>query len=179
MRETDPLTTRAALAAGMTADQLRSKRWVAPFRGVHLDRVATPDPDVHSISQALIAVTSGSACISDRTAAEVYEWWLPTVEGTCTEITVAPESVVNRPGVRCHRRVLSAHDVSEWKGLPITTPVRTIVDLAGQLCLIDLVVLIDSAVRLGHCSIDELRDSTQQAGRRGVRNLRKALPLVT
>jgi hypothetical protein len=182
MHETDPLTTRAALAAGMTADQLRSKRWAAPFRGVHLERSTSLDPeaslDLHTTCRALVAVASGRPVISDRTAAELYGWWLPTPEQACMHVTVRPESVLDRPGVRCHRRILTADDISEWRGIPITSPLRTLVDLAGQLCLVDLVVIADAALQLGHCTIDELRSWVERGGWRGVRMLRRSLPLV-
>lgn len=181
MQDADPLTTKAALAGGMTADQLRSKRWTAPFRGVRLDRGAALDQqaslDLPTTARALAAVTNSSAVISDSTAAQMYGWWLPTLAQVRTHITAPPGCVVDRVGVRAHRRVLKADDVSEWQGIPITTPARTLVDLAEQLCLIDPVVVTDAALQLGHCSIEDLWIWARQAGRRGVRTLRSSLPL--
>ena len=182
---TDPVTTRAALAAGMTADQLRSKRWVSPLRGVHVERAAAsgegnaPDPcDLHITVRALVAVTNSHVVVSDRTAAELYEWWLPAPDHPCTHITVAPDAVVERPGVRCHRRILTQSDVRELRGVPITSPARTLVDLASEFCLIDLVVAMDAALHFGHCTMNDLHSSSRTGGWRGVRTFRRALSLA-
>jgi hypothetical protein len=102
---------------------------VSSFRGVHVERDAAsgegiaPDPfgprDLHTTVRALVAVTNTHAVMSDRTAAELYGWQLPTPDHLCTHITVAPDSVVERPGVRCRRRLLTQSDVREWRGVPI------------------------------------------------------------
>lgn len=146
------------------------------------DGGTAPNPsvahDLHTTARALVAVTNSEVVVSDRTAAELYGWWLPTPDRVCTHITVAPESVVGRPGVRCHRRILKPSDVRVWRGVPTTSPARTLVDLAGELCLIDLVVAVDAALHFGHCSMDELRTCAQQGGWRGVRTFRRAISLA-
>jgi hypothetical protein len=174
MHDVPPLTTRAALAQGMTRDLLRSKRWITPFRGVRLPAAGVNER--RQRCRALIAVTRGTTTISDDTAAELYAWWLASPDPRI-HITVSRATVVDRPGVCCHRRRLDAGDATEVAGIRVTTPTRTIADLASTLCLIDLVVLIDSALQTGSCSRAELDALIARRGTRGIRTLRRAVAL--
>ena len=58
----------------------------------------------------------------------------------------------------------------------MASPEWTIVELSEHLALLDLVALIDSALHLGHTTVDAIR-ATMRRGRRGVRVLRRALDL--
>ena len=175
MGNAEPIPTRLAAAAGLTPRQLRSKRWVTPFHGVRIDRSAAGD--LHAVCLALVAVARVPVVISDRTTAELYEWWLPRQPVQIIDVTVAPEHVIERPGVRCHRRVLDPCDVRELGGITVTSPVRTILDLAGHLPLIDLVVVIDSALQKRTCTLQQLLARANDRGVRGIARYRRALEL--
>jgi hypothetical protein len=171
----EPLPTRFAGAAGFTPDQLRSKAWAAPFHGVRIGSDAAVD--LRMVCSALTAVTRVPAVVSDRSAAALYGWWLPPGIADVTDISVAPEHVVERAGVRCHRRLLGPTDVRESGGISLTSPARTILDLAGQLPLIDLVVVMDAALHKRTCTLEQLAARAQDRGVRGITGYRRALQL--
>jgi len=175
MDRAEPLPTRFAAAAGLTRDQLRSKRWVTPFHGVRVDRDAPRD--LHGACSALTAVTRAPLVVSDRSAAALYGWWLPRRAVEVIEISVAPDSLVERPGVRCHRWALDPTDVRELDGVAMTSPARTILDLAAQLPLIDLVVAMDAALHKRTFTCEQLVARAQGRGLRGISRFRRALEL--
>lgn len=50
------------------------------------------------------------------------------------EVTVPTTAGRARPGITVHRvRALTAADVTRWHGIPVTTPARTLLDLAPRL----------------------------------------------
>jgi hypothetical protein len=59
----------------------------------------------------------------------------------------------------------------------LTSPVRTILDLAAQLPLIDLVVVMDAALQKKTCTRDELVARAHDRGVRGINRYRRALEL--
>jgi hypothetical protein len=175
MGHAEPIPTRLAAAAGLTPDQLRSKRWATPFHGVRIDRNAASD--VTTVYSALAAVARVPLVISDRSAAAMYEWWLPPQVDSVIDISVAPGGLIERVGVRCHRRVLDPKDVRELDGISLTSPARTILDLASQLSLIDLVVVMDAALHKRTCTLEQLVARAQDRGIRGITRFRRALTL--
>ncbi len=170
-----PIPTRLAATAGLTLGQLRSKRWATPFHGVRIDRAAVVD--LRMTCRALAAVARVAVVVSDRSAATVYDWWLPRRVLVLLEISVAPGNLVKRPGVRCHRRVFDPKDLRKVDGLVLTSPVRTILDLAAELPLIDLVVVMDSALQKKTCTREELAARAHDRGVRGIARYRRALEL--
>ena len=48
-------------------------------------------------------------------------------------------------------------------GLALTSPVRTLLDLAAQLPLIDLVVVIDAALKKRTCTLEQLSRALKTA----------------
>ena len=169
----DPFTTREALARGMTPAQLRSGRWRAPYAGVRLPRT---EVGIAADFAALLEVVRTPAVISGASAALLYGWWsTPALRSAATEITVPPDVVVCRAGVRARRSELPASAVRYRGGIPLTSPARTLVDLAAELSLVDLVVLIDAALHMRHCTKDQLDLAASAHGVRGVRKLRRGL----
>jgi hypothetical protein len=175
MLRVEPIPIRLAAAAGLTPGRLRSKRWATPFHGVRVDRAAAVD--LRTACRALTAVTRVPIVISDRSAAELSDWWLPRQVDALIDVSVAPGDLVERPGVRCHRRVLDPKDLRELDGIALTSPVRTILDLAAQLPLIDLVVVMDSALKKRACTREQLVARAQDRGVRGITRYRRALEL--
>ena len=171
----EPIPTRHASAAGFTPDQLRSKRWATPFHGVRVDRNATGD--LRTIYTALAAVARVPVIVSDRSAAARYRWWLPLRIDSDVDISVAPGNFIERVGVRCHRRAIDPKDVRHLDGIALTSPVRTILDLASQLPLIDLVIVMDAALHMRTCTLAELVARAQDRGVRGIVRFRRAVLL--
>jgi predicted transcriptional regulator of viral defense system len=82
-------------------------------------------------------------------------------------------------GVQYHRaRALNPRDVTMYRGIPVTTIARTLVDLADVLGPYELANVIHEAEFRGRFSERATRDAMQRAnGRRNLKALNKALEL--
>jgi very-short-patch-repair endonuclease len=173
-----PFTTQEALSAGITAGQLRGRRWESPFRGVHQARDGGP-ADLMSRCRALAKLMPDDVVFSGITVPRLLGWWLPQgAELAPLHATVPPDCRIRRHGVRTTRRPLEITDVLEYEGLRLTVGARTLADLATDWSLVDLVVMADSALRLGACSAAELALIASRPGGRGVRTLRRVATLA-
>ncbi|HEY8083664.1 MAG TPA: DUF559 domain-containing protein [Solirubrobacterales bacterium] len=75
-----------------------------------------------------------------------------------------------------HLRSLDSHDIDEHEGIPVTSPARTLVDLATQLPRSELERAINEADKLDLIDPDTLREELEgYRGQRGVRRLREIL----
>ena len=91
---------------------------------------------------AVLAAGEG-AVLSHLAAAVHWRMWRRRWEGIDV---LVPASRRPRPGFRVHRvRNLDRRDVTIYQGIPITTPARTLVDLAGTLTAHQLANVIHEA----------------------------------
>ena len=94
-----------------------------------------------------------------------HAWQLRLSEAAVVDVSVGCSGHVRRPGIRLHRRhSLSADDVTVLDGLPITTPARTVLDLAAAgLRGAKLEAVVDVAVheRLDFADLERLLRSRQ------------------
>jgi hypothetical protein len=113
------------------------------------------------------------------TMARLCNWWLPQHAALLPfHVTVPPDCIVRRRGVRATRRRLEVDDVFDFEGLRLTTPARTLADLAADHSLIDMVVMADFALGSRACTEAELALIASQRGGRGVRTIRRAAALA-
>ncbi len=124
---------RATLRAlGVTDGQLRASAYRSPFRGVHAD--ASIPPSVERRIRDVVPLLPPGAAVGGwpppggtaprpRRVGRVGE--LPVL--VCVPRT---RSVRPRPGLRVLRSDLATEEVTVVRGVPVTSPVRTAVDLA-------------------------------------------------
>jgi very-short-patch-repair endonuclease/predicted transcriptional regulator of viral defense system len=117
---------------------------------------------------AAVKACGPNAVLSHFSAAAFYE--LVRWDDRYPEVT-APAARTHR-GIRTHRSsMLEGHDVTRHKGIPITTPARTLVDLAGTLGYRPLRRAVREAQRT-RVSTRQLLDTLNRLGpRRGVTKL--------
>jgi very-short-patch-repair endonuclease len=133
--------------------RLESGRWDSPLRGVY--RIA--GGPVTELQRAIVAAlwAGPGALVSHRAAAALWELglsfprqidlWIPSARDRRTT------GVVVHRGGRLDRA-----DRALLDGIPLTTPVRTIIDLAGRLEDERLEALVERAVHEGKVSIERL-----------------------
>ena len=166
------------LAAGVTrnriATRLRTGRLTEIHRGVYLVG-AVPGPHTHEAA-ALLACGPGSA-LSHRSAGAL--WNLLSHPATAPVwITTPPERNATRPRIKVIRAHLDPSDLRRREGMPLTSPPRTLLDLASLLSESDLEHLVAEASYHRLASEEELRDQAERnPGRRGVLTLRRVLDL--
>lgn len=74
------------------------------------------------------------------------------------DVSVPDEVMRRRPGIDLHRRWnFSALDLSTCEGIPVTSPICTLVDIAADLSPRQLEAAVNEAVKLDLFEYDELR----------------------
>ncbi len=139
-----PFTYGAAISAGLTRTQLRSKRFRRLLTGVYISAAVPPLP-IHLIQAALL-VHPVTAFASHTSAARLLDAPLPA--GLAEEHISVFEARDrrHREGIRTH--VASrATPVVHCRGLRCSAPEQVFVELAGLLPLVDLVVVGDYFVK--------------------------------
>jgi very-short-patch-repair endonuclease len=147
--------------AGVTRSAIRrrveSKRLTRLHRGIYL--VASLPAQFTPEMAAVLACGAGAA-LSHRSAATV--WGVRAARDGEVDVTVAARRARGRAGIRVH----TARDV-EWTrhhGIPLTTPARTLRDLAPLIPQRDLDRAIEQAIlaRLpGRAELEALQDTPQ------------------
>ncbi|MEK6271239.1 MAG: type IV toxin-antitoxin system AbiEi family antitoxin domain-containing protein [Actinomycetota bacterium] len=170
---------RQLLEAGLSTTEiggrLRKGRLHRLHRGVYL--VGHAVPPAHAREAAALLACGADAVLSHRSAAAI--WGLlayPAAAHVC--VTMPPARRLARPRIRLHRSSLDHRDVRYRHGLPLTSPPRTILDLAGELGTEDLEWLVAEANYRRLASAPELRDQLERnPGKRGNATLRIVLDL--
>jgi hypothetical protein len=173
----------AAGGAGLTAGEVRSRRFVAPTRGARVPAAAR-DPELARASAVLLAARSG-AVLCDVSAAHLWNLPLPPWIGLHVPeravATAVPRGAgrLQRDGVRGRRLMLPADHVTTHRGATVTTPARTWLDCAEFIPIEDLVAMGDALLRRRLATDEDLRAVVGWATRhRGIRNARRARPLL-
>lgn len=131
------VSRRQLLELGLSAAAIAHRLatgWLHPLhRGVYLVGHAQPPP--LALETAALFACAPNAVLSHRTAACLYklmESQLMESPGPTIHITVKRRDARSRAGISIHRtRRLEPFDIRRVQRLPVTAPLRTIVDIAA------------------------------------------------
>lgn len=143
-------------------------KWLHP---VHRGVYAVGHRRLSREGEWFAAVLAGGtgAVLSHGSAAALWE--LRASDGRLIDVTTGPHG--KRPGIRFHRIPLEPTEITTHKGIPVTTPERTIVDIAATLTPSQL----ERAIR--QAEYDHLTTLTTLtsclSSRRGAAKLRRAI----
>jgi very-short-patch-repair endonuclease len=156
----------AGLGSRAIAHRVAQGRLIRLHRGVYqVGPVAAP----RGPEMAAVLACGEGALLSHHTAADL--WGIMPHAGD-VHVTVAGEARRRRPGLQIHRS--ASLNAAVHHGLPLTTPARTLRDLAPHLPQHELDRAVEQAQILKLATLDELE--TAVIGRsRGSRALRRAL----
>ena len=144
------------------------------WRGVYA--LGRPQLGRHGTWMAAVLSCGPHAALSHESAGALLE--ILAVEGNCIEVSV-PEHVARRgrPGIAVHRRAkLAPSELTEHRGIPVTTPARTLVDLAARLARDELERAIGEADKRDLIDPEALLRALADFGRQpGVAMLRDTL----
>lgn len=131
---------------------------------------ALPDAD-----PALIAAVTVNGVVSHLSAARLHglELYKPP---KAIDITVPRGRRAPLSGLRIHYADLSPEE--HGTRVPVTSLLRTLVDCARTLSLVEAVVVLDSAVRNRHVTLDRLRAAARIATGPGSARIRQAIAHV-
>jgi len=153
--------------------RLRVGRLHRRAQGVYA--VGRPDLTWHGRLMVAVLSCGPTALISHATATALYAL-LPRVPGS-VEVTVATERSRRRAGVTVHcRGRLAAADRSSRDGVPVTSPARTLVDIATRLSAAQVERAVNQADAMDLVDPESLRaECARFAGQHGVARLRSVL----
>jgi very-short-patch-repair endonuclease len=160
-----------ARECGLTRAQLLGKRWRRIGPGIYAPREAIDDLPVRL--RAAWLRLPGAAVFSGPTAAHLHgldpQW-------SVIEATLPPASRISRrAGMTIRRCRLEAEEIVRRKGFRVTSPLRTVVDIASRSDLVEAVVILDAAL---HKRLIRIEQIEPRPGDRGVRTLRRAIELA-
>lgn len=156
--------------------RIRSGRLHPVQRGVYA--VGRRDLPRHGIWMAAVLSCGPEAVASDGTAATL--WRICAEPPGEVHVSIPTGEVRRRPGIVVHRRALAGRYVTRRHGIPVTTPVRTLVDMAAVLSRAQLETAINEADKRDLVTPDAvLSELPRLAGRPGVAALRDTLDRAT
>ncbi|MDP9072641.1 MAG: DUF559 domain-containing protein [Actinomycetota bacterium] len=172
---------REAVRLGATEEVIRAKlargEWVRVYRGVYRDTVV---PRTHAQDlRAVCVLTHGRAVASHASAA--WLWGLLARPPDKPELTVARAFQHGRTvrGILVHQSiVLDWTRVRTRDTIPVTDPLRTLVDLGGSVPAEELTAAVDAGLATRLVSVDGLVAELARLGRGrrpGARSLRRML----
>jgi very-short-patch-repair endonuclease len=120
---------------------------------------------------AAVKACGPGAVLSHFSAAAL--WGLVRWDDRYAEVTVLGTATREHSGLRVHRtRTLAPQDVSRHEAIPVTSPARTLLDLASAVTYRPLRRAVRQAQALHRVNLGELAEVLGRLGpRRGVRNL--------
>lgn len=173
------VTREQLMEAGATADTIRSwrrsGRLVLVHRGVYLpDALAGPLVPARYREMAAVLACGRGAAVSHGNALWLRDL-VPTRPNGAVHLVV-PHARCRRPGIHAHRvSALPPEDVSLVAGIPTTTVVRTVFDMASMARARLVEQVIARAERLGQLDSGELLRRLDRAPVRGAPLLRSLL----
>jgi hypothetical protein len=125
------VTRRELLVAGVSPKRIRrrvrSGALISVHRGVYRVGHRAPNREAHYM--AAVKARGDQAVLCGRAAAHL--WRLVKGPPSQPEVLAPAKRLV--PGVITHRSRIAPVDVADWRGIPVTTVPRTLVDLASSL----------------------------------------------
>jgi very-short-patch-repair endonuclease len=170
---------RGSLAVGsgrLTRHQIRSSAWRRLFPDVYACSSLEVTHEVRAWAATELLLPGAVVC--GRTAAVMWGVDLagPDDDVECTVPARSGAGVV--AGTRVNRRMLSRHDVTRRRDVPVTTPLRTALDLARIRPLDEAVVALDQFLRPGLVFPEEVRAAAALTTGRDCRWIRTAATLA-
>ncbi len=171
-----PFTCAEAIELGVTRAQLRGARYRRLGSGLYRWIGLNESPEL--LLSAVARRLPPGAAFSGRTAA-----WLHGLDmAPCDPIEVTipdPIGTRRRAGVSVGRTALAFEEIVIRRAMPVTSALRTVVDLAGRNPLTEGVVAADMFLHARLVSIVELRTYVaEHPGVKGVARLRRVVDLA-
>jgi hypothetical protein len=164
---------RRADELGLARHNLLTLRWERLSRGLYGPCV--PERTPIELARALVGVLPRDSAFGHLFSARLRGWWMPNRLGPHVALATTTSDVhVQRQGMYVRRSRYGEFEAID--GVRVSTAPQTLVELARDLAVVDLVPMVDRALREG------ASPSAIQAAARprmpGARRLRRALALA-
>jgi len=165
------------LGRGAIDHRLKEGRLHTLYRGVYL--LGHPAPMALAREQGALLACGIAALLSHRSAALV--WRLPVTPPRWVEITIVGRHRAQRSGIQLYEvPALHPRDIRRHKGLRLTAPARTLLDLAAVIPKETLEQAVAEAIARRLVSASALRETLERSPRsHGAKALRELLDRPT
>ncbi len=165
-----PFTRRQARASGITDAQLRGGRFRQLLRGIHVD--ATIEMTAILWMRAALLASPADAVVSHRSALLAYGLDLGPV--LPVHVSTRTRTHSRHPNIQAHQRraPIASRTV---RGVRVTSPLRTLVDLATKVTVVELVQAAETLVHRGLVDLEQLGEYAVTQHLDGVQRLRRVL----
>jgi Transcriptional regulator, AbiEi antitoxin/Protein of unknown function (DUF559) len=165
------------LALGFSTEAIRWRIAKGRLHPVRRGVYAVGRPELSRMGELMAAVLAcgDGAALSHFSAAEL--WGITEGRRPVIEISIPLPRDVHGDGLRMHRRsALLPKDLTEHDGIPVTTAIATVIDIAPRLTPRALERAINEADKLNLFTPDELRAELERIGPRpGIAAVRELL----
>jgi very-short-patch-repair endonuclease len=171
------VTRRQLLETGLTPDQIKMRvkrrRYCPVHRGVYL---VGPPIAPHLREMAAVLACGPGAVVSHRSAGALWNLLPPCKAPAPVDILVPVRHREHRPGIRAHRTSrLDPGETTNVERIPVTSPARTVLDLAGKLGPQELERVLSLMEREGLSTLCEVSSLIEGHPRRPGSGLLRAL----
>lgn len=176
-RQHGVVTRRQLLELGLSSDAIMHRLAKGRLHPVWQGVYAVGRPEVTQLGRWMAAVLccGPGAALSHGCAAALWE--IRPLRGGPVEVSVPAHVFPRRLGIRVHRRArLDAGEVTRRHGIPVTSPICTLIDIAARLGRNQIESAINEADKRDLTDPEELRLALDHvASRPGVGVLREVL----
>lgn len=153
--------------------RIRTGRLYPLHRAIYA--VGRPHVTEHGRWMAAVLACGNGAIISHSSAAAL--WRVGAEDRGAVELSLLSPFQRRRPGIRIHRRPsLESRDLTHEYGIPVTTPVQTLIDMSLRLDRAGVERMINEADKYNLAHPPQLREAlAERAGERGAARLRHIL----
>jgi len=166
----EPFTRAEAHRAGITDAMLRHQRFRALFRGVYI--LASTELSLRIWCLAALRIAPDDGVVSHLTALRLYG--LDVGDPWPLHVSTRTVTHSRQQGIRTHQRKRRLESVL-MGGIPVTTPERTLVDIATKVGLVQLVQACEWMIHRGHTTAERIAVFAVSSHLDGVRRLRRVL----
>lgn len=171
------VTRGQLLALGFTSKAIRRRLESGRLHRVAQGVYVVGWPQLTREQRWMVAVRAcgEGAALSHRSAAAL--WVIGSERPGVIDVSVRRRCEIRRSGLHARSRLsLDGAEITEREGIPVTTPVRTLIDLATELGPEALERAVNEADKRGHVDPESLRAALRShPGEPGVRALRALL----
>jgi hypothetical protein len=176
-RQYGVLTRRDLLGLGLSPKGIKHRVATGRLHPISTGIYAVGRPELtpHGRWMAAVLVCGDGAALSHRSAAEL--WGIGREEPGRIDLSVRRECRIRRVGLKVRGRAsLPERSITRRSGIPVTTPVQTLIDLATELKILRLERAVNEADKLDLVDPETLRKSLDAyVGMPGVKTLRTLL----
>jgi hypothetical protein len=176
-RQHGVVTRRQLLVLGFTSSAIEHRLQKGRLHEIGQGVYAVGRPELTRCGRWMAAVLAcgEGAALSHRSAAALWE--IGNEWGSRVDVSIRRKSDLRRAGIRIHARPsLPAKEITIREGIPVTTPVRTLIDVATELARNRLERAVNEADKRNLVDPESLRSALDdRAGQPGVRPLRALL----